>query len=74
MIGKPIFFDPTGRRGRVLAQLAWALGTISALVTVVFMATLVVVDRPGVGAPGSHGAASLDPLRLGADLLGSACA
>jgi cellulose synthase/poly-beta-1,6-N-acetylglucosamine synthase-like glycosyltransferase/peptidoglycan/xylan/chitin deacetylase (PgdA/CDA1 family) len=51
MIGKPIFFDPTGRRGRVLAQLAWALGTISALVTVVFMATLVVVDRPGVEPP-----------------------
>ena len=51
MISKPIFFDPTGQRGRVLSRLAWALGTISALVTVVFMATLMVVDRPGVKRP-----------------------
>jgi len=53
MTSKPIFFDPTGRRGRVLARLAWALGTISALVTVVFIATLMVVDRPGVERPDS---------------------
>jgi peptidoglycan-N-acetylglucosamine deacetylase len=51
MIGKPIFFDPTGRRGRVLARLAWALGAISALVTVLFMATLMVVDQRGVERP-----------------------
>jgi hypothetical protein len=74
MIGKPIFFDPTGRRGRVLAQLAWALGTISALVTVVFMATLVVVDRPGVEP--SDPTAPHPSIRCawGADLLGNACA
>jgi hypothetical protein len=51
MIGKPIFFDPTGRRGRVLARLAWVLGTISTLVIVLFIATLMVVDRPGVELP-----------------------
>jgi cellulose synthase/poly-beta-1,6-N-acetylglucosamine synthase-like glycosyltransferase/peptidoglycan/xylan/chitin deacetylase (PgdA/CDA1 family) len=51
MTGKPIFFDPTGRRSRVLARLAWAFGTIGALVTVLFIATLMVVDRPGVERP-----------------------
>ncbi len=53
MTGRPIFFDPTGRRGRVLGRLAWAGGTLSALVTVLFFATLMVAHRPG--------AASLDP-------------
>ena len=48
MTGKPIFFDPMGRRGPVLARLAWALGTISALVTVLFIATLMIVDQKGV--------------------------
>src|SRR6516165_9682631 len=51
MTSKPIFFDPTGRRGRVLARLAWALGTISALVAVLFIATLMIVDQPGVERP-----------------------
>jgi peptidoglycan-N-acetylglucosamine deacetylase len=51
MIGKPIFFDPTGRRAHVLARLAWVLGTISTLVIVLFIATLMVVDRPGVERP-----------------------
>jgi peptidoglycan/xylan/chitin deacetylase (PgdA/CDA1 family)/GT2 family glycosyltransferase len=48
MTGKPIFFDPTGRRGRVLSRLAWAVGSLSALVTVLFVATLMVVHRPVV--------------------------
>jgi cellulose synthase/poly-beta-1,6-N-acetylglucosamine synthase-like glycosyltransferase/peptidoglycan/xylan/chitin deacetylase (PgdA/CDA1 family) len=47
MIGKPIFFDPTGKRGRVLRGLAWAMGTLSAVVFVMFAVTLVVVHRPG---------------------------
>jgi cellulose synthase/poly-beta-1,6-N-acetylglucosamine synthase-like glycosyltransferase/peptidoglycan/xylan/chitin deacetylase (PgdA/CDA1 family) len=56
MTGRPIFHDPTGRRGRVLARLAWVAGTLSALVTVLFIATLMVAHRPGVeradpGAP-----------------------
>jgi len=51
MIGRPIFFDPTGRRGRVLRRLAWALGTIGAFVAVLFMATLMIVDQPSVGRP-----------------------
>src|SRR4029078_6700815 len=45
MIGKPIFFDPTGKRGRVLRGLAWAMGTLSAIVFVMFAVTLVVVHR-----------------------------
>ena len=53
MTAKPVFFDPTGRRGRVLAKLAWAVGALSALVTVLLMAAPMVVLRP---------AASLDPL------------
>ena len=51
MIGRPIFFDPTGRRGRVLRRLAWALGTIGAFVAVLFMATLMIVDQPSVKRP-----------------------
>ena len=47
MIGKPIFFDPTGKRGRVLRGLAWAMGTLSAIVFVMFAVTLIVVHRPG---------------------------
>ncbi len=54
MTGKPIFFDPTGRRGRVLGRLAWAVGTLSALVTVLFLATLMVVHRPAVTDSGTH--------------------
>jgi cellulose synthase/poly-beta-1,6-N-acetylglucosamine synthase-like glycosyltransferase/peptidoglycan/xylan/chitin deacetylase (PgdA/CDA1 family) len=52
MTGKPIFHDPTGRRGRILARLAWAVGTLSAFVTVLFIATLMVVHRPSVGSEG----------------------
>ena len=51
MTGKPVFFDPTGWRGRVLSCMARTLGTISALVIGLFMATLVVVDQPDVGRP-----------------------
>ena len=47
MIGKPVFFDPSGKRGRVLRGLAWAMGTLSAVVFVMFGATLIVVHRPG---------------------------
>src|SRR6476646_1518340 len=47
MIGKQVFFDPTGKRGRVLRGLAWVMGTLSAVIIVVFAATLLVVHRPG---------------------------
>ncbi|HBH40850.1 MAG TPA: polysaccharide deacetylase, partial [Rhizobiales bacterium] len=46
MIGKPVFFDPTGKRSRVLRGLAWGVGTLSALVMTVFVAILMLVDRP----------------------------
>ncbi len=46
MIGKPVFFDPTGRRARILHALAWVVGTLSAIVIVVFTAILLVVHRP----------------------------
>jgi len=46
MLGKPIFFDPTGKRARVLQALAWLAGTVSAIVMVLFAAILVVVHRP----------------------------
>jgi peptidoglycan-N-acetylglucosamine deacetylase len=48
MTGSPVFFDPTGRRGHILEELARTLGTIGALVTVLFVTILVVVDEPGV--------------------------
>ena len=46
MIGKPVFFDPTGRGARILHALAWVVGTLSAIVIVVFTAILLVVHRP----------------------------
>src|SRR6478672_12846541 len=46
MIGKPVFFDPTGKRSRVLRGLAWGVGTLSALVMTVFVAILMIVHRP----------------------------
>jgi cellulose synthase/poly-beta-1,6-N-acetylglucosamine synthase-like glycosyltransferase/peptidoglycan/xylan/chitin deacetylase (PgdA/CDA1 family)/spore germination protein YaaH len=46
MTGKPIFFDPTGRRGRLFVRLAWAMGTLSGVVLTLFMATLLIVNRP----------------------------
>ncbi len=39
MSRKPIFFDPTGKRSRLLLRLAWGLGTISGLVMALFVAT-----------------------------------
>ena len=51
MTGKPVFFDPTGRRGLVLSWMGRTLGTISALVFGLFMTTLVVVDQPGMERP-----------------------
>ena len=46
MLGKPIFFDPTGKRARLLQALAWAAGTVSAVIFVLFTAILLVVNRP----------------------------
>jgi hypothetical protein len=46
MLGKPIFFDPTGKRARLLQGLAWVAGTLSAVIFVLFTAILVVVHRP----------------------------
>ena len=46
MLGKPIFFDPTGKRARLLQAFAWVVGTLSAIVIVAFAAILVVVHRP----------------------------
>ena len=48
MIGKPIFFDPTGKRGRLLRGLAWAMGTLSAIVFFMFAVTLIVVHQKGL--------------------------
>src|SRR5215472_3392209 len=53
MTGKPVFFDSTGQRGRVLSWMTRTLGTISALVIGLFMATLAVVDQPGMERPDS---------------------
>jgi cellulose synthase/poly-beta-1,6-N-acetylglucosamine synthase-like glycosyltransferase/peptidoglycan/xylan/chitin deacetylase (PgdA/CDA1 family)/spore germination protein YaaH len=46
MIIKPVFFDPTGRRLRLVRALAWVVGTFSALVMVAFAAILVIVHPP----------------------------
>jgi cellulose synthase/poly-beta-1,6-N-acetylglucosamine synthase-like glycosyltransferase/peptidoglycan/xylan/chitin deacetylase (PgdA/CDA1 family) len=46
MIGRQIFFDPTGKRALVVRLLAWVVGTLSALVIVVFAAILTIVHRP----------------------------
>ncbi|MGZ5850068.1 MAG: hypothetical protein ACXWJN_05730, partial [Methyloceanibacter sp.] len=46
MTGKPIFFDPTGKRGRALTRLAWAMGAVFAFVMTAFVATLLIVHRP----------------------------
>ena len=47
MRSKPIFFDPTGKRARLLQGLAWALGALSASIMVGFFAILMIVHRPG---------------------------
>jgi cellulose synthase/poly-beta-1,6-N-acetylglucosamine synthase-like glycosyltransferase/peptidoglycan/xylan/chitin deacetylase (PgdA/CDA1 family)/spore germination protein YaaH len=49
---KPIFFDPTGKRGKLLLRLSWAVGTVAAIVMVLFGATLAIAHRPGL-APDS---------------------
>lgn len=46
MAGKPIFFDPTGRRGRLLVRLAWAMGVLSGVILTLFIVTLIIVNRP----------------------------
>ena len=53
MTGKPIFFDPTGKRGRALTRLAWTIGTLSAFVMTAFVATLLIVHRPERSTPPS---------------------
>jgi hypothetical protein len=69
MLGKPIFFDPTGKRARLLQGSAWVLGTFSALIMVGFFAILMIAHRPNDSSFDrrltSHG---LHPLRLGSDL------
>ena len=46
MVRKVVFFDPTGKRARLLSRLAWVVGMLSTLVIVAFVALLVIVDRP----------------------------
>src|SRR5262249_56770246 len=46
MTGKPIFFDPTGRRGRLLIRLAWAMGVLSGVILTLFIASLIIVNHP----------------------------
>jgi hypothetical protein len=33
MLGKPIFFDPTGKRAHLLQAFAWVAGTIGAIIS-----------------------------------------
>jgi peptidoglycan-N-acetylglucosamine deacetylase len=54
MTGKPIFFDPTGRRGRLLIRLAWAMGALSGVILTLFIASLIIVNHPAT-------AGSLEP-------------
>src|SRR5262245_30007321 len=46
---KPIFFDPTGKRGRAISRFAWIAGTICSIALIAFATTLVFVDQPSVG-------------------------
>ncbi len=46
MTGKPIFFDPSGKRGRRFIRLAWLAGTVGLVVMTLFVATLLIVHRP----------------------------
>jgi peptidoglycan-N-acetylglucosamine deacetylase len=48
-MSKPIFFDPTGRRGRTVTGFAWAVGALSLITLAGFITTLVVVDGPAQG-------------------------
>ena len=36
MLGKPVFFDPTGKRARLLRAVAWVAGTLSTIIIVLF--------------------------------------
>ncbi len=54
MTGKPIFFDPTGKRGRALARLAWAVGVLGLAILTAFFATLLTVHRPAEEGPITH--------------------
>jgi peptidoglycan-N-acetylglucosamine deacetylase len=49
MSPKPIFFDPTGKRGRALSAFAWVSGTVSLLTLAAFVLTLVIIDWPSQG-------------------------
>ena len=46
MLGKPVFFDPTGKRKDRLKALAWVGGTLLAVTLVVFAAILMSVPTP----------------------------
>jgi cellulose synthase/poly-beta-1,6-N-acetylglucosamine synthase-like glycosyltransferase/peptidoglycan/xylan/chitin deacetylase (PgdA/CDA1 family) len=46
VIGKPVFFDPTGKRGDRLKAVAWMGGTSLTVALVVFAAILMIVPRP----------------------------
>jgi hypothetical protein len=45
MFSKPVFFDPTGRRGRLLKAVARTLGALASVIIALFLAILVVVPR-----------------------------
>ena len=49
MVGKPVFFDPTGKRGVRLKVIAWVGGMALSVTLVIFSAILVVVHRPSLG-------------------------
>src|SRR5262245_30992818 len=46
MSPKPIFFDPSGRRGRIVSALVWVSGTISLFTLAAFVLTLATIDSP----------------------------
>jgi cellulose synthase/poly-beta-1,6-N-acetylglucosamine synthase-like glycosyltransferase/peptidoglycan/xylan/chitin deacetylase (PgdA/CDA1 family) len=46
MLGKPVFFDPTGKRARYFRAAAWVAGTLSSIIIVLFATILVVVHPP----------------------------
>ncbi len=46
MTTKPIFFDPTGRRGRHLGRLSWLIGAALVAAAALFVATLLYVPTP----------------------------
>ena len=72
MLGKPVFFDPTGKRARLLRAVAWVAGTLSTIVIVLFAAMLVIVHRPEDKSFDRQLSAHIS-MRLGPDLLTGTC-